>query len=351
MANAFEGPGGRRSSASKLFPPKFGTPTGQEVDEEKLLHIFKEIDTDHSGSIDLDELGEAMRMLGIKCTYAFVRKALRSIDTDRNGTIEPHEFVKFFSTVTNPDEFRNYYGDLLGKQNQKYYDYKTMASEDPTFGRRFRIPQTISREHKISKHQESVESVKWLDRNRFISASLDRTVKIWDVSAPLEPLASFDYPSPIYSMTASPKGTWAVMGFGKAIDKEEQMYLHRANLIISPFIRYLSVLDIDNKNTEKAQMKGQDSPVFATAISPGEMYIASGSKSGRVLLHDVRTCKLLSELRRSPRIIQAIDFSEDARRVVSCGNDGDVALTDISLILTGCTNDQTSFYYRRGRSH
>lgn len=75
-------------------------------------------------------------------------------------------------------------------------------------------------------------------------------------------------------------------------------------------------------------------------------YIASGSKSGRVLLHDVRTCKLLSEvspsipftrssgafqLRRSPRIIQAIDFSEDARRVVSCGNDGDVALTDISV--------------------
>lgn len=69
MANAFEGPGGRRSSASKLFPPKFGTPTGQEVDEEKLLHIFKEIDTDHSGSIDLDELGEAMRMLGIKCKH------------------------------------------------------------------------------------------------------------------------------------------------------------------------------------------------------------------------------------------------------------------------------------------
>lgn len=62
-----------------------------------------------------------------------------------------------------------------------------------------------------------------------------------------------------------------MMGFGKAIDKEEQMYSHPANLIISPFIRYLSVLDIDNKNTEKAQMKGQDSPVFATAISPGEM--------------------------------------------------------------------------------
>lgn len=49
-------------------------------------------------------------------------------------------------------------GDLLGKQNQKYYDYKTMASEDPTFGRRFRIPQTISRNLFVSSSEEQQSS-------------------------------------------------------------------------------------------------------------------------------------------------------------------------------------------------
>ncbi|KAF4743513.1 hypothetical protein FOZ62_009761, partial [Perkinsus olseni] len=66
MANAYEGPG-QMPSGSRLFPGQMDDDhTTGKLDEEQLLHIFKQIDTDNSGGIDVDELEEALRMLGIK---------------------------------------------------------------------------------------------------------------------------------------------------------------------------------------------------------------------------------------------------------------------------------------------
>ncbi|KAF4667767.1 hypothetical protein FOZ61_007820 [Perkinsus olseni] len=316
MANTYEGPG-QVPSDNRLFPGQMRDDrTTGELDEEQLLHIFKQIDTDNSGGIDVDELEEALRMLGIKHTFSSTRKVLKSIDTDGNGTIEPHEFIEFFSKVTNPHEFR----DLLGKQNQAYFDYKTMVAEDSGFGRRYRVPETVLSDKKIPAHTENVESIKWLGSSRFASASLDRTVKVWDFSATEKPLASYAYPSSIYSMDVASSGKWAIVGFEKAVDG--------ANLI------YMSVVDFETGSPMKAKLKGHESAVFACEVSSDEMYIASGSQHGRVLLHDARTCEQVSELRRSPRLIQSVDFNDYARLVASCGSDGDVVITDISAAPT-----------------
>ena len=53
---------------------------------------FDLFDTDGSGTIDMSELREAMKMLGMDVNSEEVRNIIRSIDSDGDGTIDFQEF-------------------------------------------------------------------------------------------------------------------------------------------------------------------------------------------------------------------------------------------------------------------
>eukprot|EP01065_Artemidia_motanka_P023902 TRINITY_DN28553_c0_g1_i1.p1 TRINITY_DN28553_c0_g1~~TRINITY_DN28553_c0_g1_i1.p1 ORF type:complete len:1001 (+),score=378.89 TRINITY_DN28553_c0_g1_i1:159-3161(+) len=57
------------------------------------VRMFKTYDTDGSGTIDLWELGEVMRCLGVTLTQEQLSDLMRSVDVDASGEIEFNEFL------------------------------------------------------------------------------------------------------------------------------------------------------------------------------------------------------------------------------------------------------------------
>ena len=66
---------------------------GKGLDEATLRTLFEEIDEDHSGQINGDELGSALRARGFKISTAVIHKLLKFADADGDGMLDVDEFA------------------------------------------------------------------------------------------------------------------------------------------------------------------------------------------------------------------------------------------------------------------
>ena len=63
-----------------------------EINDKDLLKFFNKYDTDGSGSIDISELRDLLKVLKIEMTDEEFKDFVSSIDEDKNGTISFEEF-------------------------------------------------------------------------------------------------------------------------------------------------------------------------------------------------------------------------------------------------------------------
>eukprot|EP01114_Cavostelium_apophysatum_P010076 TRINITY_DN234_c0_g1_i1.p1 TRINITY_DN234_c0_g1~~TRINITY_DN234_c0_g1_i1.p1 ORF type:complete len:616 (-),score=181.31 TRINITY_DN234_c0_g1_i1:97-1944(-) len=61
---------------------------------------FRQFDTDNSGSIDVKELGAAMKNLGETISEADLKKQIAEVDTDKSGTVDWPEFLAVLHGLT-----------------------------------------------------------------------------------------------------------------------------------------------------------------------------------------------------------------------------------------------------------
>lgn len=69
----------------------------------RLHSIFKEIDTDGSGSIGVDELRSAFCKIGFHVTDREVLSLLSEVDKDNDESVDFSEFCNFFCSLPSPD--------------------------------------------------------------------------------------------------------------------------------------------------------------------------------------------------------------------------------------------------------
>jgi Ca2+-binding EF-hand superfamily protein len=69
--------------------------TKEQVDEIKAA--FKLFDKDLSGSIDVNELRDAMKALGIYLKRDALKEMMNSVDKDKSGSIELDEFMSLMA--------------------------------------------------------------------------------------------------------------------------------------------------------------------------------------------------------------------------------------------------------------
>jgi hypothetical protein len=63
------------------------------ISHEKVLEAFTFIDSNHSSTIDEQELADAFLAMGVQVTDEVITKAMRSFDKDNSGTIDYYEFL------------------------------------------------------------------------------------------------------------------------------------------------------------------------------------------------------------------------------------------------------------------
>ena len=56
---------------------------------------FNALDTDGSGTLTLDEIRAGLRLKGLPCSEDALEQFMRQADTDGDGQISFHEFVRF----------------------------------------------------------------------------------------------------------------------------------------------------------------------------------------------------------------------------------------------------------------
>lgn len=67
------------------------------VDRKAVLtKLFRTVDTDQSGEIDANELGNALNSLGLKLSRQELRTIMKRLDSDGNGSIDLPEFIGHF---------------------------------------------------------------------------------------------------------------------------------------------------------------------------------------------------------------------------------------------------------------
>ena len=69
----------------------------------RLQNIFKEIDTDGSGSIGVHELQSAFGKVGFNVTKREVLSLLAEVDKDNSESVDFSEFCNFFCSLPSPD--------------------------------------------------------------------------------------------------------------------------------------------------------------------------------------------------------------------------------------------------------
>ncbi|CAN6372692.1 unnamed protein product [Urochloa humidicola] len=81
-----------------------------------LKQMFNNLDTDKSGTIEVEELKEGLRKLGSKISEAEVQKLMEAVDVDRSGSID---YTEFLTAVMDKHKLENEEGLLRAFQ---YFD-------------------------------------------------------------------------------------------------------------------------------------------------------------------------------------------------------------------------------------
>ncbi|MCO5603670.1 hypothetical protein L7F22_057821 [Adiantum nelumboides] len=90
------------SSSSSASENRKGQPAASKVqptDEQRqeIREVFDLFDVDNSGTIDAEELQEAMRSLGFEARPEEIKQMIEEIDGNQNGSIEFEEFLQMMT--------------------------------------------------------------------------------------------------------------------------------------------------------------------------------------------------------------------------------------------------------------
>ena len=218
-----------------------------------------------------------------------------------------------------------------------------MVEKDPSFGRKFGMPDNVSSIATFEGHSDNVECVGWLKDGVFVTGSLDG--KLLFYNAELDPATVTSKKpkvlssKPFRSVDVSPKGIYAM---DVSVD-----FKHVALAIGS---NEMNVLwwSLDSAGTGKGSTSpvftfaGHTVPAFCVSVSPASNLIASGGRMGHVCVHRIaengQQAPIFAE-KRHDKVVSAISFSPKGDRFCSGSYDGfiyvySVKHEEISLMQT-----------------
>jgi WD40 repeat protein/predicted Ser/Thr protein kinase len=191
------------------------------------------------------------------------------------------------------------------------------------------------------------------DGRRALSASKDRTVRLWDLTTGAEVYTLRGHTAAVRGVLFSEDGrraysagldqtvrTWD-LDTGKELGelKSNPSWLHRVpvtslalrgdgrSILVGSTDRTLRLLDL-NAGREIRAFRGHADDVTSVAISPYSPYCLSGSKDGTLCSWDMDTGKVRLTFKGHTEAVESVSLSLDGRRALSGGADGTVRVWD-----------------------
>ncbi|CAL6071211.1 Conserved_hypothetical protein [Hexamita inflata] len=66
---------------------------------ENINELFKQMDANGDGSLSLQEITQGLAKAGITVDAGKIQATFEAADTDKNGSIDPEEFVSFMAKI------------------------------------------------------------------------------------------------------------------------------------------------------------------------------------------------------------------------------------------------------------
>lgn len=148
------------------------------------------------------------------------------------------------------------------------------------------------------------------DGKTLMSTSIDRSIRLWDMATLKQTRRIGIVPSEVYDAALLKDDTRLVVGYADSV------------------VRLIDVYS----STVLTEYKGHQGAVFAVALSPDEMHIASASEDGTVRVWNLASgqTELIIPNRNGERggPVNSVAFSPDGTRLLTAGDEGSVRLWD-----------------------
>ena len=117
------------ATKQEAFNPKNYEKNGLTEDEViEIKEAFDLFDSDHSGTIDTEELKQALSNLGIDAKNQTLQNMMNDIDKNQSGTIDFNEFIELmtakFSDKDTPEDLRKVFDLFIGDDTADKIEFK-----------------------------------------------------------------------------------------------------------------------------------------------------------------------------------------------------------------------------------
>jgi uncharacterized protein with WD repeat len=148
------------------------------------------------------------------------------------------------------------------------------------------------------------------------SASIDQTIRLWDVRKPKETIKRVlkGHTGPVVSIAFSPDGK--TLASASDDDKAQTCASDDHTIVL---------WDMPTKQ-ENAKLKGHTENVRSVAFSPDGKTLASASNDQTIKLWDVQTKREIATLKGHKRLVNFVAFSPDGKTLASAGDDKTIRL-------------------------
>jgi WD40 repeat protein/tRNA A-37 threonylcarbamoyl transferase component Bud32 len=210
-------------------------------------------------------------------------------------------------------------------------------------------PEAPRPRRSLNGHAQMIQALTWSpDTRRLATASVDKTVKVWDVEQGNVVLTFTGHAGGVEAVAWSPSGRHLASA---GADKTVKIWDAETGAVIATLdnpdqvvhalawnadSRTLALAAADKvvlmfvpRNVRLRSLAGHGGPVLAVAWSPDGRYLATAGADKTILIHDAATGARVRALKGHADRVTAVAWTRDSRWLASAGDDNTAQVWDL----------------------